>query len=73
MEDLPADLSDSFDILIDAMFGFSFHGILLFSTYELVSHKTYYSPEHFVMHIPLTHISSVIVSDQNLTSLDKIS
>ncbi|KAI5683560.1 hypothetical protein M9H77_04788 [Catharanthus roseus] len=25
-EDLPMDLSDSFDILVDAMFGFSFHG-----------------------------------------------
>ncbi|CAI9112524.1 OLC1v1012984C5 [Oldenlandia corymbosa var. corymbosa] len=26
VEDLPMDLSDSFDILIDAVFGFSFHG-----------------------------------------------
>lgn len=26
VEDLPLDLSDNFDILIDAMFGFSFHG-----------------------------------------------
>ncbi|XP_027123242.1 pyridoxine/pyridoxamine 5'-phosphate oxidase 1, chloroplastic isoform X1 [Coffea arabica] len=26
VEDLPMDLSDSFDILVDAMFGFSFHG-----------------------------------------------
>nr|GME03947.1 pyridoxine/pyridoxamine 5'-phosphate oxidase 1, chloroplastic-like [Ipomoea batatas] len=26
MEDLPMDLSDNFDILVDAMFGFSFHG-----------------------------------------------
>ncbi|KAL3342965.1 hypothetical protein AABB24_026823 [Solanum stoloniferum] len=26
LEDLPKDLSDSFDILVDAMFGFSFHG-----------------------------------------------
>ncbi|KAH9616345.1 hypothetical protein KSS87_018323 [Heliosperma pusillum] len=25
-EDLPSDLSDDFDIIIDAMFGFSFHG-----------------------------------------------
>ncbi|CAK7347216.1 unnamed protein product [Dovyalis caffra] len=26
VEDLPADLSEDFDILVDAMFGFSFHG-----------------------------------------------
>ncbi|KAL3374686.1 hypothetical protein AABB24_006265 [Solanum stoloniferum] len=26
LEDLPKDLSDSFDILVDAIFGFSFHG-----------------------------------------------
>ncbi|XP_009607523.1 pyridoxine/pyridoxamine 5'-phosphate oxidase 1, chloroplastic isoform X1 [Nicotiana tomentosiformis] len=26
LEDLPKDLSNSFDILVDAMFGFSFHG-----------------------------------------------
>lgn len=26
VEDLPADLSTEFDILLDAVFGFSFHG-----------------------------------------------
>ena len=26
MEDLPTELSENFDILVDAMFGFSFHG-----------------------------------------------
>lgn len=31
MEDLPLDLSKDFDILVDAMFGFSFQGNFSFS------------------------------------------
>lgn len=31
VEDLPANLSEEFDIIIDAMFGFSFHGMCMLS------------------------------------------
>lgn len=33
LEDLPLDLSKDFDIVVDAMFGFSFHGNYYFSSF----------------------------------------
>lgn len=35
VEDLPLDLSEDFDIVVDAMFGFSFHGNYYLSSYPV--------------------------------------
>lgn len=34
MEDLPLDLSEDFDIILDAMFGFSYHGKYYLSSFS---------------------------------------
>lgn len=35
VEDLPLDLSEDFDVVVDAMFGFSFHGNYYLSSYPV--------------------------------------